>query len=139
MRLVLVLLAGCVVTRGPSIDERPRWRLADDGKLDAGCLSARAMVRKSGKQGIGIAVQLRSHGDCAVRFTGARLELAGASLPIATPPSLDLAGRSQLYAWWPVAFDNNAAWNDGRATAALVVDYAVPGATGSWRIAMEQR
>jgi hypothetical protein len=140
LALVLSVLVGCVVMRPPWVDERPRWQLVDPGaQLDTACVIGRAFVRKSGKQGIGIALQLRSRETCHVTFTAARLELAGGkTIEVAPPASRVLPGRSLVYTWWPVRFDNNAVWNRGHHDGELVLDYAIGGVTGSWRVAMRQ-
>ncbi len=125
MRLAVVLaLAGCVVTRPPRIDERPRWYLASDATWDSRCVSARPFVRKSGKLGFGVALQLRSRMDCTFQIVGATLTFAhGSTETLEGMPPVHMIGRSQLYAWLPVAFDNNAAWNahDNDATLALAI------------------
>jgi hypothetical protein len=138
-------LAGCVVTRAPRIDERPRWRVLGDpndeavGQLDYYCLRGRAFVRKSGKQGFGVAMQLRSRADCTVAFDRVQLVFDDGAVDIATIPAIPMTGRSQLYAWLPVAFDNNAAWNAGRTSATLVLELTIAEAPAVWRIPVEQR
>ena len=181
--------------------ERPRWRLAD-AIFETGCVRAQALVRKSGKQGFALAIQLRSRrgssaadrspgsspgdgadgtrpwspgdgprgtddrgssaasagGACSFSIAASRLIFAhgptvipggtlsvpqpAASTSVAARPQavIALPGRSQLYAWLPVEFDNNAAWNAGRVDATLELDVSVAGAAAStWRIAMSQR
>ena len=138
--LLLVALTGCVVVRPPKPTERPIWRVTEDKQLDVDCVSARPLVRKSGKQGIGIALQLKSRGDCDVRFTVAHLHFAdGTRVGIDPPSPQALPGRSLVYVWWPVRFDNNAAWNAGRRSGDLELAYAINGATGTWRIAMVEQ
>jgi hypothetical protein len=124
--LALVTVAGCAFTRAPDLDERPRWKLDHDATFASDCVDARAFVRKSGKQGFGVAIKLVSHHDCHVRISGT-WHLAGASTAIA-PIELDMRGRSLRYGWLPVAFDNNAAWNDGDVDGQLVlaVETGVP-------------
>lgn len=134
------ILGGCIVMRPPRVDERPVWRISGSDSLDADCASARALVRKSGKQGIGMSVQLKSRADCAIKFTAAHLAFTdGTKLAVTPPTAQQLPGRSLIYVWWPVAFDNNAAWNAGRRSGVLTLDYAIGSATGAWQVAMEQR
>lgn len=140
--LILVVMTGCVVVRPPTPSERPRWQLARDvtDTLDADCLLARAFVRKSGKTGIGMSVALHSRRDCDFTPTTISLHLdTGATLAIAAPPPTQLHGRSLLYAWWPLAFDNNTAWNDGARAGTLSIGYTVAGKPGTWTIAMVQQ
>ena len=138
--VVLVALSGCVVMRPPRTDERPLWRITEDNRLDADCLIARAMVRKSGKQGIGMTLMLKSRGDCAVTFDTARIALTNDILLNVKPPSAQqLPGRSLIYVWWPIAFDNNRVWNAGYRKGRLQIGYTIGGQFRVWEIAMEQR
>lgn len=138
--LLLVALTACVVMRPPHIDERPRWRLAQEAQLDVGCAIVRPLVRKSGKQGIGMTLQIRTRGDCTVAFTQATLVFPdGTALALAPPPPHALPGRSLDYQWWPIELDNNAAWNAGRRSGELVLAYRIGDATGTWQLAMEER
>src|SRR5215510_6985112 len=124
--LVLLVLGGCVLLRPPTASERPRWRVDDSSQLDAECVIARALVRKSGKQGIGIALELKSRSNCELTFTAARIDFAdGAHIAVPPPRAATLPGGSVAYVWWPIAFDNNAAWNAGRNRATLAVSYAI--------------
>ena len=117
--LALLVMAGCVLTRAPETRERPRWQPTSDARYANSCVDARAFVRKSGKQGFGLAIQLTSHHDCHVRISGT-WHLAGAATPVA-PVDLDMRGRSLRYAWLPVAFDGNGAWNAGAVDGELVL------------------
>ena len=93
------------------------------------------MVRRSGKQGIGIALRLRSHGDCTFAIREAQLVFpSGRMIPVALPAPIALAGRSQLTMWMPVPFDNNRAWNDGENNATLELRTA----DGPWHLPMHQ-
>ena len=142
MRVLLLMLAvtGCVVVRPPKPAERPVWHVLDDKPLDVECAIARAHVRKSGKQGIGIALQLNTRGDCAIAFSSAQLAFAdGTRIELTPPAQQQIPGRSLVYVWWPARFDNNAAWNAGRHRGELVLAYAINSAQGTWRIAMEHK
>lgn len=101
---------------------------------------ARPLVRRSGKQGVGVQLELKSRGDCSVRFRSARLAFAsGKTIAVDVPPPQDLPGRSLVYAWWPIRFDNNAAWNAGENVAELHLAYDVAGTQGEWTFPMVQR
>jgi hypothetical protein len=150
---LVLAAAGCVVTRPPFTHERPLWRITSGDSFEAGCAIGRAFIRKSGKAGFGVALQWRSRGDCRVAIEAVRLRLAhreltaappgtGAAAKLAVVPlaAVELPGRSLVYAWLPVQFDNDAAWNDGRDHGLLELDVAVAGAPATpWRIPVHQR
>ena len=92
---LLVLVTGCVVIRAPELAERPRWRITGHDQLDTDCAIARALVRKSGKQGIGMAVQLRSRMDCT--FATSLALVLPARPRAANAAAVVMHGRSQLY------------------------------------------
>lgn len=138
---VCAVLAGCVVTRPPRDNERPRWRIADDIHFDAGCASGRAFIRKSGKTGFGVTLQWKSRGDCTIALDAVHLRFDhGGKVAVPAIAPLTLPGRSMVYAWLPVAFDNNEAWNDGLDRATLELSVAVAGAPATpWRIPVVQQ
>ena len=142
VRFLLALLAtGCVVTRTPELAERPHWKLVDAATYEGSCLAARAFVRKSGKQGLGLALQLRSTRDCSFAVIATRVVFAGGPTVAAEPLAMvALPGRSLIYAWLPVRFDNDAAWNHDRDDATLELDVAIAGELApTWRIAVHQQ
>jgi hypothetical protein len=134
-------LAGCVVVRPPYPAERPRWQLVDSVKQsEVACVIAQPIMRRSGKEGVGVQLMLKSRGDCSVRFTSARLAFAsGNTIAVDVPPAQNLPGHSLLYAWWPIRFDNNAAWNRGENLAELHLAYDIAGKQGEWTFPMVQR
>jgi len=129
-------LGGCVVTRAPSPAERPRWRLTAPTTFEHGCALGRAFIRKSGKTGVGMAVELRSRGDCTVAIARAELVLAsGERVPAGFMPVPPLAGRSLIYTWVAFPFDNNAAWNRGDVDGAFELDLVTNGDRApTWRL-----
>jgi hypothetical protein len=138
--LVVSLLCGCVVMQAPALNERPRWRLDGDARFEGDCVHGRAYIRKSGKQGVGITLELRSTSDCTIEVPRVHLWWAdGTSEPRPGIAPLVLHGHSLAYAWLPVDFDNDAAWNGGRDTARVEVDVVVAGRSERWRIPMRQR
>ena len=141
MRLLLVasLLGGCIATRAPRLEERPRWHLQGDGLLETECVAGRAFIRKSGKQGFGVALQLKSRGDCRVSIDTVKLVFPRNTIELPTIAPIELRGRSMIYAWLPVPFDNNAAWNAERNDATLDLGVTAGGRAVAWRIAVQQR
>jgi hypothetical protein len=134
------VLSACVLIRPPTTEERPRWRITTNDLLDDDCLVAHALIRKSGKQGIGMALQLRSRMDCVFTTTSAALVFPdGSSVALAPPPPVELHGRSQLYAWLRLGFDNNAMWNEHRNTAVLTFAYTIGAKAGTWKIGVHQQ
>ena len=135
----IALSSGCIVTQPPKLDQRPRWHLPQGANLDADCLLGNAFVRKSGKQGIGLALRLRSRTDCAVSIDAVRVAFANSSVSAPPIAPMQLRGRSQIYAWLPVPFDNNAAWNRERNRATLELALRINGKPVTWALPMEQR
>lgn len=138
--LVVVMLAGCVVTRPPRVEERPRWHLAAPAAYRAGCLEADAWIRKSGKTGLGMTLRLRSTGDCSVAVTDARIVFGKRAIHSTGLAKVELPGRSQLYAWLPVKFDNDEMWNTDRNDAVVELDVVIAGQPAApWTIRVHQQ
>lgn len=137
-RLFFVLCAGCVVIEPTRV--RPRWHTTDGAELESGCAIAHAFVRKTGKTGFGLAVQLKSRGDCSVELGRAELVFSDGARSVANPglARQELHGRSLVYAWLPIALDNNEAWNEGRNAAVLEIAVAIGDARSTWRIPLVQ-
>jgi len=140
MKLVAVVaalaLAGCVLMRPPRPAERPRWRLAASPNFDHGCAWGKAFVRKSGKAGVGMTVELRSRGDCAIAIARAELVLAsGRRVPAGILDVPPMQGRSLAYTWLAFPFDNNAAWNRGDVDGTFELDLVTNGERApTWRL-----
>jgi hypothetical protein len=128
--LVLALLiAGCGDRAKPR--QYPRWIVEPTLTQEIAwrdCAGVRAFVRKSGKQGIGVAVELRSRTDCEVTVPRAELVLDDGTRAAATLAVAPLRGRSLVYLWLPVHFDGDAAWNRGARRGRLELDLAIAGA-----------
>ncbi len=132
----LVALVAC----GGAYRDYPRWRFIAPAEVDRGCMRGKSVIRMSGKTGVGITVELRSRGDCNVRFVRAELVLDGQRAPATLPAPLELRGRSLVYVWLPFEFDNQAAWNAGRRDGAFEIDLEVAGVVApTWRIAADHR
>ncbi|CAN5886167.1 hypothetical protein BH11MYX3_BH11MYX3_40190 [soil metagenome] len=138
--LALVFVSACVVTRAPRVEERPRWSLIAPASYAASCIEGAAWIRMSGKTGIGLSLRLRSRGDCSFAIRGSRLVVGTHPIVTGSLAEIRLPGRSQLYAWLPVKFDNDALWNDDRNDATLELDVVVAGQpTATWSIPVHQR
>jgi len=131
-------LAGCPPSR--YVRDYPRW-IADGGRdLRAGCAIADAFVRKSGKEGVGVTVEVRSLGDCDARIASAALVFPGGSRVAAElPDQPPLVGRSLVYRWVAFPFDGDRAWNDGVRSATLELELAAGGTSRRWKIPLTQR
>lgn len=116
------LACGCFVHEGPR--RYPVWQRTTQGaQVIAECAEADAWVSKSGKEGVGVIVELRGRSSdaCVVTIASARLrvgteEYAAHRLP--EPPTLKLGQR--VHAYLAFSFDGNRAWNEG-AEGALVL------------------
>lgn len=138
--LLLLVFGACVVTRPPEMGERPRWRLTAPASYGADCAQVDAFIRKSGKTGIGLALRVRSIADCSFTITAARIVFGRRVVTAGAVGPLALPGRSQLYAWLPIKFDNDAVWNDDRNDATIELDVAVAAQpTATWKIPVHQQ
>lgn len=127
--LLLLLLgaAGCADTQ--HYRQYPHW-VTDTGSEPTwrDCAGLRAFVRKSGKQGIGVTLEVRSRTDCALEITRAHVTLDDGTVADGElMPQSPLRGRSLLFLWMPVRFDGNAAWNRGTRGGQLVLELAIAG------------
>jgi len=141
-RLVIAVLALALGAcfPGPRARAYPRWVLVGGRDLRHGCAIADAFVRKSGKEGVGVTVELRSTRDCDVRITRAALIFPDDGAAAGTlPPATPMVGRSVAYAWIPIRFDGDRAWNQHRDAAALELELTVAGVARAWKIPAAQR
>lgn len=123
---VLVLLAAC----GDPDHARqfPRWVMVDDGAPQVqwrGCAGMRAFVRKSGKQGIGVTLEIRSKLDCPVDLTATAVLSDGTTSVV--EKHIGLTGRSLLYEWLAFHLDGDRAWNRGARSGRLDLAVVVAG------------
>lgn len=93
----------------------PSWQALGPDEHRIGCARVEAWVSKSGKEGFGVTVDLRSvagDGGCHVELTQASFrDAAGTLTEAALPPPLDACGDVRTHAYLPFAFDNQALWN----------------------------
>jgi hypothetical protein len=125
MRLPFVALGLAIAACGGPMRAYPRWILDDEASLVADCLHADALMRVSGKTGVGLTLAMRSTATCRVLITRAELILDDDRAAATLPPAQTLPDRSLSYAWLPFAFDNNAAWNRGSRRGRFEIDVVV--------------
>jgi hypothetical protein len=128
--LAVVLVVACGEPMRPR--QYPRWvtTVTDPAAIEwRGCAGIRTFVRKSGKQGIGLTVEVRTQTSCDVEVTRVELVLADGTRALGElPAARALRGRSLVYHWVPVRFDGDAAWNRGVRRGRLEIDLAIGGA-----------
>jgi len=123
-RLLLLgaLASGCFVSEGPR--RYPSWERTTKGaQTFAECAEADAWVSKSGKEGVGIVLELRGRSSepCLVTIASARLRVGNedhAARRLPDPPRLRLGQR--VHAYLAFGFDGDKAWNEG-AEGTLVI------------------
>lgn len=112
--LCAVLLSGCFVSEGPR--RYPTWERTTHGVLAiAECAEADAWASKSGKEGLGVILELRGRSTepCLVTIRSARLRVGTEehdALRLPEPPTLRLGQRVRAYLAF--RFDGDRAWNE---------------------------
>ncbi len=133
---VLFAAAASIATPAPQMRRNyPAWELATQTSR-VGCAELTAWVSKSGKQGLGITLELVSieHG-CRVEFDAAEIDVGGQRVAaLSLPPALSLEAPQRVYL--PFAFDNEAAWNDGRREGQFRLALRARGAPERFRTRM---
>jgi hypothetical protein len=129
IRIGLLALVLCACTDPMHPRTYPRWVVADSAEITwRDCAGLRAFVRKSGKEGMGVAVEIRSRKDCPATIVRAELVLDDGARAAATIPAVpELHGRSLRYLWMPIHFDGDDAWNRGVRSARLDLELAIDG------------
>lgn len=113
--LVFVLCSGCLLPESPR--RYPAWERTTEGaQVLADCAEVDAWVSKSGKEGVGVSLELRGRSTvpCVVTITAARLRVGGeehVAQLLPPPPTLRLGQRVHAYLAFP--FDGDRAWNAG--------------------------
>jgi len=138
--LPLLLLPACFPSEGTR--RYPTWERTTRGtQVLADCADVDAWASKSGKEGLGVTLELRGRSTtpCVVTITAARLrvgveEYLAKQLP--EPPTVRLGQRVNAYLAF--AFDGDRAWNDG-AAGALVITAATTTVTFNLQQTMPSR
>ncbi len=123
----LIVLGGAAVTsaatqpiRGPYVYRPlPTWMVTEQGPRSLACADIQLWVAKSGQEGVGLTVSLRSRGTpCALRIDRIAILLSGrAPFPAAgTPQDLVPSNGETLYRYFPVPLEAAASrglWQSG--------------------------
>jgi hypothetical protein len=114
----------------------PAWRVEWLGARQLGCAQVDLWVNKSGKQGFGLALELRPvSGECQVEVRSARFEAPGTlAHGERLPTSLRLDRKRHLYVAFP--FDNEALWNASQHAGTLELVLVVNGTSERLSLAM---
>ncbi len=128
--LFLLLLGACTDPMHPRT--YPRWVVDGAGTPEVmwrDCAGLRAFVRKSGKAGMGITVEIRSRTDCPATISSASVVFPDGPrrfhAEARTPAVPELRGRSLRYLWMPVPFDGDMLWNRGVRHATLEIELTI--------------
>jgi hypothetical protein len=117
----LVVLGAAALTSAATSPSRaprfyrplPMWTVTGPGVQALGCADVELWVSKSGREGVGLTVAVRSR-DAACELRLERLALAvpgvGEVAAAGLPVSLARAAREPAFRYFAVAFDNDAAW-----------------------------
>jgi len=117
--LGLACVACAATTRLPP--NYPRWETVGARERRIGCANVDAWVSKSGKEGFGVTVDVRSAEEgcpCHVELAAAAFRDAGGAVTNAPLPAPLDAGSARVHAYLPFAFDNQAVWNASLANPA---------------------
>ncbi|MBX3130149.1 MAG: hypothetical protein KF718_25755 [Polyangiaceae bacterium] len=137
LALVSAALA-CVATPRPMMRRNyPMWEL-EAARRVVGCMNVAAWVSKSGKQGLGVTLELAPQGEaCELAILGAEVQLRDGDRVRAAqlPGPLRLTGEGHVYL--PFEFDNERAWNDGKRHATLRLELSAGGERARWVVPME--
>lgn len=124
------LASGCLFFVPDRSRPVPAWT-AEERAVDFGCARLTARVVRSGKEGVGVAIDLAgASATCSVSVGDVELALADeVRAAKVAMPAARVAPGTRLSIYVPVAFDANAAWNRGARDARLVARGTSDGAT----------
>ncbi len=101
------------------------WQVQQAESRVVGCARVEVWVSKSGKEGVGVSMSVRTSEGCDVRLEGATLAIADHRFPATDLPRGALVDERPVYV--PFLFDNEALWNDGKRDADLGLRFVVNG------------
>jgi hypothetical protein len=117
----------------------PAWVLLEPARATRGASSLELWVSKSGKEGIGVTVEVQSCGESGegkrnAEGRGQRLELLGAALavggqafPAELPAAREVRAGETIHLYLPIPFDNERLWNQGQREGQLQVRLRLDG------------
>ncbi len=132
-RIALVALVALAFGAGcPDLKHQrmyPRWvvSVADPAEITwRDCAGVRGVVRRSGKAGLAMVLELRSRHDCPMSFARAEIVFDDGTRAAARAPALPpMRGRSLIFTWMPVPFDGDALWNRGVRRGRIELDLLI--------------
>lgn len=143
LAVVAVAAAASMATPAPRYHyprNYPVWQVESGGSFEGGCVKGEAWVAKSGKQGIGVVLELTPRGDapCHLTLLGTRLLIGGVDRSkMGCPYTFEVPAGGPHQAYLPFAFDNQAAWNDGHRRGVLELEMITDGMmVGRWSMAL---
>ena len=101
------------------------WQVQQAESRVVGCARVEVWVSKSGKEGVGISMSVRTPEGCDVRLEGATLAIADRTFAATDLPRGALLDDRPVYV--PFLFDNEALWNDGKRDGDLRLRFVVSG------------
>lgn len=137
-----IVAAGCITPPAPKPRiSFPFWSVREARGTKVGCAQVIAWVSKSGKDGLGVSVQVASpEADCPVSIDEASVETSSLSVNASPlPPSRTVAKGEVVRAYLPFLFDNEAAWNRGDLEAKLVLHVTAGGEGRELQVPMIQK
>lgn len=119
----LFLAAFASIATSPSRSTRnfPRWEALAPGEGAAGCSVVAVLPVASGKEGLGLHLEVASARRCSVRVDAATLRFSsGLEAPARElPPALELGPDAAAKLWLAFPFDGDERWNDEDREATL--------------------
>jgi len=114
----------------------PQWTADSAARQSLACATGEAWVGKSGKEGMGVPLELRTgEPRCAVEVTGAELQLPSRVVAAAALPGrMELRPGDIERVWLAFPFDGDAAWNAGERRATLRLAFIAGNEPRSWDI-----
>ncbi|MGZ3421508.1 MAG: hypothetical protein ACXVEF_10950 [Polyangiales bacterium] len=119
LALLLVALPSCFPMEGPRT--YPSWARAQTVPTSVGCLRVDGWVVQSGKQGLGLTLEVSTPSDvCPFSMRVAELDVGGERVQAKSlPASATLHHGQTIWVYLPFFFDGDRAWNEDRRAASL--------------------